>query len=166
MNSRLLTPYEVAERLQISRITVLNHLRSGLLKGTKVGRLWRVSEEALAAFCNAPTQHGNASAQHGTPLAQRGTPLVQYGIARVSDASSGQRQPQTSSVCRDALPKLAYGASEREFDELDRRWLDANWDRALPPYEWGPSGIPAMRPVRYVHGQGLVIEGEEPHEQE
>jgi excisionase family DNA binding protein len=37
---QMLTPEPVAERLQISRITVMTYLRRGLLKGHKVGRLW------------------------------------------------------------------------------------------------------------------------------
>ena len=143
MSSRLLTPEEVAERLQISRITVLNHLRSGALKGTKVGRLWRVSEEALAAFCYPP---------------------LSQDVAFVSDAASGQVRPGTSGICRDSLPEAAYGVGESESDELDSRWLDANWDKSLPPYEWGPNGVPAMKPVRYIPGKGLVIEGEKPIE--
>ncbi len=47
---RLLTPEEVADRLHISRLTVGNWLRSGKLKGIKVGRLWRVRESDLEAF--------------------------------------------------------------------------------------------------------------------
>jgi excisionase family DNA binding protein len=47
---KLLTPEQVAERLQISRVTVMAHLRRGLLKGHKVGRLWRIKEQDLEAF--------------------------------------------------------------------------------------------------------------------
>lgn len=118
---------------------MLNHLRSGVLKGTKVGRLWRVSEEALAAFCYPPTWQD---------------------VTHVSDAASGQVRPETSGICRDSLAEPAYGAGESESDEFDSRWLDANWDKSLPPYEWGPNGIPAMKPVRYIPGKGLLIEGE------
>lgn len=143
MSSRFLTPEEVAERLQISRITVLNHLRSGTLKGTKVGKLWRVSEEALADFCYLPPPEG---------------------VTHVSDAASGHARTETSGICRDSSPATAYRIGESERDELDTRWLDANWDKALPPYEWGPGGIPAMKPVRYIPGKGLIIEGEKPRE--
>ena len=47
---RLLTPEEVADRLHISRLTVGNWLRSGKIRGVKVGRLWRVRESDLEAF--------------------------------------------------------------------------------------------------------------------
>lgn len=139
MNTRLLTPEEVAERLRISRLTVMNHLRSGALKGIKVGRLWRISEEALAAF---------------------GYPSSSRGAMHVSDAASGQLPSEASGVCRDSLREAPYGVDESEADELDSRWLDSNWDKPLPPFDWGPDGIPPTKPVRYVPGKGLVIEGE------
>lgn len=47
---QLLTPEDVAERLRVSRLTVGNWLRSGTLKGVKVGRLWRVRESDLENF--------------------------------------------------------------------------------------------------------------------
>ena len=47
---KLLTPDQVAERLQISRVTVMDFLRKGRLKGYRVGRLWRIKEEDLEAF--------------------------------------------------------------------------------------------------------------------
>jgi excisionase family DNA binding protein len=50
MEERLLTPEQVAERLQISRLTVMGYLRAGKLKGVKVGRLWRVRERDFEAF--------------------------------------------------------------------------------------------------------------------
>jgi excisionase family DNA binding protein len=46
----ILTPEQVAERLHISHLTVGNWLRSGKLKGVKVGRLWRVRESDLEIF--------------------------------------------------------------------------------------------------------------------
>ena len=46
----LLTPEQVAARLQISRITVMYYLREGKLRGTKVGRLWRVTDGDVQAF--------------------------------------------------------------------------------------------------------------------
>ena len=47
---QLLTPKEAAARLKISRLTIGDWLRSGKLKGVKVGRLWRVRESELEAF--------------------------------------------------------------------------------------------------------------------
>lgn len=116
MEKRLLTPEEIAERLQISRLTVMSYLRSGVLKGIKVGRLWRVSEEDLRAFLKTS---GPA------------------GVWIASDAVSS--------------------------DDSDSRWLEADLGGPLPPWDWGPAGKPAGKPVRYVPGVGLVIEGKKRH---
>ena len=47
---RLLTPAEVATRLNVSLVTVGRWLRGGKLKGVKAGRQWRVRERDLEAF--------------------------------------------------------------------------------------------------------------------
>ena len=49
-DEKLLTPEQVAERLQISRWTVMDYLRAGRIKGHRVGRLWRIKEKDLEAF--------------------------------------------------------------------------------------------------------------------
>lgn len=50
MPKNLLTPEQVAERLQISVFTLKDYLRKGKIKGIKVGNRWRIKEEALEAF--------------------------------------------------------------------------------------------------------------------
>ena len=47
---QLLTPEEAAARLKMSRLTIGDWLRSGKLRGVKVGRLWRVRESDLESF--------------------------------------------------------------------------------------------------------------------
>ena len=47
---KLLTKEEVAQRLQVSEKTVGDWLRARTLVGVKVGRVWRITEEDLAAF--------------------------------------------------------------------------------------------------------------------
>jgi excisionase family DNA binding protein len=46
----LLTPEDVARRLQVQVETIRNYLRAGKLKGIHIARQWRVTEEALAQF--------------------------------------------------------------------------------------------------------------------
>lgn len=41
---------DIAELLQVSQRTVYDYLRSGKLKGKKIGKYWKVTEEALRAF--------------------------------------------------------------------------------------------------------------------
>ena len=50
MNEKLLTPEQVAERLQVTERTVYGWLRRGTLPALKLGRLWRVRPEDLEAF--------------------------------------------------------------------------------------------------------------------
>ncbi len=56
---KLLTPPQVAQRLQVNERTVTQWLRRGHLRGFKIGKEWRVSERDLQAFleqsANVPT---------------------------------------------------------------------------------------------------------------
>lgn len=45
-----LTPAQVAETLQVEETTVREWLRKGSLRGTKVGRLWRIASDELDRF--------------------------------------------------------------------------------------------------------------------
>ncbi len=47
---KLLTPTDVAERLQLQERTVTRWLRTGYLRGFKLGKEWRVSSEDLRSF--------------------------------------------------------------------------------------------------------------------
>lgn len=66
----LLTPGQVAERLQVKERTVLEWLRAGELRGLKLGRLWRVHPADLERFLTAaaaPRRRGTS----GTPSRRR-----------------------------------------------------------------------------------------------
>jgi excisionase family DNA binding protein len=52
----LLTPAQVAERLQIHERTVTRWLREGYLRGFKLGKEWRISPADLKAFMD---RHAN-----------------------------------------------------------------------------------------------------------
>ena len=53
MDKHLLTPPQVAERLQVNERTVTQWLRKGYLRGFKIGKEWRVSEADLKTFLEA-----------------------------------------------------------------------------------------------------------------
>jgi excisionase family DNA binding protein len=53
MSDKLLTPEQIAERLQVVERTVYRWLNEGRLEGVKLGRLWRVREDDLEAFLQA-----------------------------------------------------------------------------------------------------------------
>lgn len=50
MNDKLFTPQQVADYLQVDFRTVYGLLRSGKLKGVKVGRVWRVRPEDVESY--------------------------------------------------------------------------------------------------------------------
>ena len=52
-NETMLTPVDIANRLQVNERTVTQWLRKGDLRGFKVGKEWRVSVEDLEAFLEA-----------------------------------------------------------------------------------------------------------------
>ena len=72
MEAQLLTPNQVAERLQLSVRTVYAWLRDGRLPGIRLGRRWRVSEEGLA--CHLGLGHAQP-----TPRQRPGQPTVPSG---------------------------------------------------------------------------------------
>lgn len=55
MTERLLTPADVAERLQISRVWASKLMSRGDIAVTRVGRLHRVTEASLADYIAANT---------------------------------------------------------------------------------------------------------------
>src|SRR5690606_35291515 len=59
MSKALLTPAQVADRLQLTEQTVYDWLRSGKIEGVKLGRLWRITEEHLEDFLGALSTRSN-----------------------------------------------------------------------------------------------------------
>lgn len=55
--SDIMTPAQVAERLQITERTVYKYLSNGELEAVKIGRVWRITEEQLQAFIRKNTQN-------------------------------------------------------------------------------------------------------------
>lgn len=55
----LLTPEAAAERLAIAPRTIREWLRQGKIKGVKVGKLWRIKEDALEEFLTSGFTTGN-----------------------------------------------------------------------------------------------------------
>jgi excisionase family DNA binding protein len=53
VEQKLLTPFNVAKRLQVNERTVTQWLRRGYLRGFKIGKEWRISEMDLEVFLEA-----------------------------------------------------------------------------------------------------------------
>lgn len=47
----------------------------------------------------------------------------------------------------------------RSLDPETQAWLEADLGENLPPYDWGLADIPLGQPIRYIAGQGLIVEG-------
>ena len=70
--SNLYTPEIVAEKLSVTTRSVTKWLRTKKLRGVKIGRLWRIKPDDLAAFIdpvtfildNAPVDHSKMSAEY------------------------------------------------------------------------------------------------------
>ncbi len=52
---KMLTPYDVAEALQVSYDTVLSLIKKGDIPYIKIGRQYRVTEEAMKSFIAGTT---------------------------------------------------------------------------------------------------------------
>ena len=50
MADKLLTSEQVAQILQVHPFTVLKYIKSGKLKGIKLGRVWRIRESDMEHF--------------------------------------------------------------------------------------------------------------------
>lgn len=46
-NKEMLTIEQVANALQLHRMTIFRYLKNGKIRGIKIGRDWRISEEEL-----------------------------------------------------------------------------------------------------------------------
>lgn len=58
MTERLMTPEQAADYLAVAPKTMRDWLRTGRIRGVKVGRLWRVRLSDLEAFIEEPTIEG------------------------------------------------------------------------------------------------------------
>ena len=65
VDEKLLTPAQVAGRLQIHERTVTRWLRDGYLRGFKLGKEWRIAPADLQSFmdehANQPLDTGSSS---------------------------------------------------------------------------------------------------------
>src|SRR5690606_41000007 len=68
-DTKLLTPEEAAERLNVSPVTIRKWLRTGKLRGVKVSVLWRVKESDLNDFIE--NRRSGRSEEHTSELQSR-----------------------------------------------------------------------------------------------
>ncbi|HEV8718012.1 MAG TPA: helix-turn-helix domain-containing protein [Candidatus Binatia bacterium] len=65
--AKILTVQQAAEQLQVSERTVYEWLRNGKIPGRKIGKVWRLSEDAIVDFLRgeAPENYGESSPASG-----------------------------------------------------------------------------------------------------
>jgi len=54
--------------------------------------------------------------------------------------------------------------NKKEMEKEDKEWLNAELTEH-PEYDWGTEGPPQGRPVKYIEGVGLIIEGGRPDDE-
>ncbi len=65
VDEKLLTPPQVARRLQVNERTVTQWLRNGNLRGFKIGKEWRVSPRDLKIFLEQSANVPAGAARRG-----------------------------------------------------------------------------------------------------
>ena len=68
MTEQFLTIEQAAARLQVHPITVRRHLKSGILRGKKQGKLWRVPESALTESGTSTGESIESAFEHALAL--------------------------------------------------------------------------------------------------
>ena len=64
-NDKLLTPNDIANRLQMNERTVTQWIRKGLLRGSKIGKEWRIAAKDLDAFLQTGVNKPLEKPQYG-----------------------------------------------------------------------------------------------------
>ena len=106
-SEQFLTVEQAARRLRVHPMTVRRHLKSGLLRGRKQGKLWRVAESALNETNN---QIEPQSEPIQTPTV---SPLARaLALIEERDAKSGPVTPRISGV-NDAATEIRQMREER-----------------------------------------------------
>lgn len=100
-DKRLLTPEQVAERLQVTRRTVYQWINDGKLPALKVGRGWRIDESSLDSYLK-PKQ-----------LEQ----LIEQTAKEMEDLAESIKQRQTESPS-DFAEQLRYQYQQGQIDAL------------------------------------------------
>jgi excisionase family DNA binding protein len=93
-DQQLLTPDQVADRLQLSVYTILDYLRhghprGGKLRGFKSGKQWRIREADLQAFIEANLSNGDRpSAPYPVMVPPVDTKITSQRVSEEDDAVS------------------------------------------------------------------------------
>ncbi len=88
---KLLTPEQVAEHLVVAERTVYEWLRSGRLRGIKLGRLWRIREADLEAFLQEEDQDEEPLSPEDLEAVRRGIEDLKAGRVKTLEQYEAER---------------------------------------------------------------------------
>ena len=115
-SEQFLTVEQAARRLRVHPMTVRRHLKSGLLRGRKQGKLWRVAESALNETNNQhTTEQHTTKASNAEPIQMEHavSPLARaLALVEARDAKSGPVTLRIAGV-NDAATELRQMREER-----------------------------------------------------
>jgi|SRR5437016_4437761 len=121
---QLLTPEAAAEKLAVSVKTIKNLLRSGKLRGVKVGNLWRLRQEALEDYLRQQASNKPLAPEKATANAQ---PWQDYLAGRDKGKAIESYKPRTplgrrlweirAKIVASGEPLLGWEEIEREVAE-------------------------------------------------
>lgn len=129
MTDRLLTPEQVAARLQVTARTVYRWLMEGRLPGVKLGRLWRIRPEAFDAFLQAQQP-------------ARGGQMVDEALVTSSGELSDEDRAWLDASAEDLARALEEVEKEIPAEELAdylgtirQRMVPVRWDPAREEFQ-------------------------------
>ena len=106
----LLTPEQVAKRLQLTPHTIYVWLRAGRLRGIKLGHLWRVKEEDLDAYLDRASSAPQTGEEKGTDLMD----LVRLAEEYMSNVPEEEWERLPKDLC-DNLDHYLYGLPRKDL---------------------------------------------------
>lgn len=80
-----------------------------------------------------------------SPEGKRSVILVLQSERFVTDA-------KTEEWLANEMPQRRISVQQQVVDSETQEWLDAELTEEFPPYEWGETGIPQGKSIKYVAG--------------
>lgn len=152
------TPEKVAERLDVKVSYVKRLLREGSLKGIKMGKFWRVTQESLDAFIARFDQGDqvNKSVSKGTLSKMR-----YQGALKSKNAAPGSIEKMTENIgkIKAELPAQEHFEKIPSIDKLKSTVLQR--EERKQKLETLPDFLDALSEQAYPGARGLVNEDPE-----
>jgi excisionase family DNA binding protein len=109
VEERLFSVDDTAERLGVSKWTITDWIKAGRLKGTKIGKFWRVRESDLEAFIAnpPPLKRVSLAAPQAQTTPTNGTPQPPRPPAETRQARKAALLPRLQAMQAEGLSHQA-----------------------------------------------------------